>query len=417
MADFDGVSLYPSSMVRLSNDLGGYLKGSPKVIQPHQLNRTFLDSVDGYFLEVEVTKVGINRAFPILSYIDEATGTRNFCNQEMVGRVIAIDKIALEDGETFQGAEYRLIRGYYFDEGRDPTIGSVMERLFNERLKKKKEGNPIQEVYKLIMNSGYGRTLLKPIESTSMIANEAEKENQISLNFNSIKEITPLRSGNFLIKKWKPINDHFNSVHLGVEVLSMSKRIMAEVMCLAEDLGMQIMITDTDSMHIPEKHLPALRDAFRVKYGRELVGKLLGQFHTDFDIYEPVLNEQGQRIGSGGKVSASDIYAEESYFLGKKCYIDRLIGTGADGQRLTDYHIRMKGVPNASIWHRANQDFGGDPMLIYKALFEGESIEFDLTCGGDKCSFEFGKNFTVTSRTKFLRRVRFTGADLAVTDE
>jgi len=30
----------------------------------------------------------------------------------------------------------------------------------------------------------------------------------------------------------------------------MSKRIMNEVMCLAEDLGIEIYYTDTDSMHI-----------------------------------------------------------------------------------------------------------------------------------------------------------------------
>ena len=35
----------------------------------------------------------------------------------------------------------------------------------------------------------------------------------------------------------------------GVSLLSMSKRIMNEIMCLAEDLGIKIYYQDIDSMH------------------------------------------------------------------------------------------------------------------------------------------------------------------------
>jgi hypothetical protein len=51
------------------------------------------------------------------------------------------------------------------------------------------------------------------------------------------------------VKTINPINNHFNNASCGVEVLSMSKRIMNEVMCLAEDLKLKIYYQDTDSMH------------------------------------------------------------------------------------------------------------------------------------------------------------------------
>jgi len=47
----DGVSLYPSAMKRLSEELGGILQGTPKILKEHQLTKQFLDSVDGYFIE------------------------------------------------------------------------------------------------------------------------------------------------------------------------------------------------------------------------------------------------------------------------------------------------------------------------------------------------------------------------------
>ena len=59
-------------------------------------------------------------------------------------------------------------------------------------------------------------------------------------------------------------------------------------MCLAEDIGALIYYTDTDSMHIEDRFVCGKNDsllgqAFRGKYGRELIGKQLGQFHTDFE--------------------------------------------------------------------------------------------------------------------------------------
>jgi hypothetical protein len=56
----------------------------------------------------------------------------------------------------------------------------------------------------------------------------------------------------------------------------MSKRIMNEVMCLAEDLGIQIYYQDTDSMHIKVDDIARLAEHYVAKYGRELIGKNLG---------------------------------------------------------------------------------------------------------------------------------------------
>ena len=59
---------------------------------------------------------------------------------------------------------------------------------------------------------------------------------------------------------------------------------MNEVMCLAEDIDIPIFYQDTDSMHLPEEDVPKLETAFMEKYGRQLNGKELGQFHPDFEM-------------------------------------------------------------------------------------------------------------------------------------
>ena len=63
----------------------------------------------------------------------------------------------------------------------------------------------------------------------------------------------------------KTIEEHYNMVHCGVEILSMSKRIMNEVMCLAEDKGLKIYYQDTDSMHIGVNHVKKLAKYYEVR--------------------------------------------------------------------------------------------------------------------------------------------------------
>ena len=74
----------------------------------------------------------------------------------------------LEDFVNFQGVECKIIRGYKWTDNKDLQIKQVIRNEFNKRLEHKKNGNPLQEVYKLIMNSAYGKTIQKPIKDKSI---------------------------------------------------------------------------------------------------------------------------------------------------------------------------------------------------------------------------------------------------------
>jgi len=122
------------------------LKGRPKEIKKDDLNYNFLNKRDGYFIEILIKSVGIKRNFSLMSELND-DGIRIF-NNDMVGKKIYVDKISLEDLIEFQKVEFDIIRGYYYDEGRNNNLKIVINELFNERIKKKQEGNQIQEVYR-----------------------------------------------------------------------------------------------------------------------------------------------------------------------------------------------------------------------------------------------------------------------------
>lgn len=403
IADLDAVSLYPSAFYRME----GFLKGKPKVIKEKDLNMDYLNNTDGYFVKIRITKVGKKYHIPCMSYVDKKSGLRNWTNN-MVGKIAYVDKTTLQDWINFQQIEFDLLAGYYYNNGRNPKIREVIKRIFDLRLQKKKEKNPIQVVYKLIMNSAYGKTILKPITTEEkVIKGETEKNKFLDRNYARIIEFHKVydnradphsfsRKPKYIFKLQKDIIEHFNNAPVGIECLSMSKRIMFEPMCLAEDLDINIYITDTDSMHIEYDKVKTLVDKFQEKYGRNLEGKQLGQLHIDFDLDGAV----------------GEIYSTQSIYLGKKCYIDIIEGKNEKDETIVGHHIRMKGIPETTLYYTANkltnkQDVNDRLWEMYDYLYEGVSLDFDLLEGGTRPNFKFNGDMTIGYMKEFVRKLSF----------
>ena len=164
LADFDATALYSSSLHRID----GFLMGTPKVLKT--LTQKFLESVDGYFIRIKILSVGKHKQFPLLSKVDEY-GVRIFTN-DMVNEVVFIDKVGLEDAIKYQDIKFKIIDGYYFDEGRNDNINKVIKHLFDTRKKMKAENNPAEKAVKLLMNSIYGKMIFKPIDTDTKVIPE-----------------------------------------------------------------------------------------------------------------------------------------------------------------------------------------------------------------------------------------------------
>ena len=159
-------------------------------------------SLSGYFVEIDILDIGIKRDFPILSRKNKQ-GVREYRN-DIRGKGIYIDNITLEDLIKFQNIKYKIVRGYYYTDGFNTGIKLFIRDLFEERLIKKKAKNPIESVYKLLMNSLYGKLIMKPINNKqTFIYGNKEKEKFLSFNFNTIKEYTEISHGMTLFKQIK----------------------------------------------------------------------------------------------------------------------------------------------------------------------------------------------------------------------
>ena len=64
-------------------------------------------------------------------------------------------------------------------------LNHAIEDLYNLRLKLKQDTNPAQIVIKLLMNSMYGKTIIKPVGTYTIVKDSRDDfENHISYTYN-----------------------------------------------------------------------------------------------------------------------------------------------------------------------------------------------------------------------------------------
>lgn len=521
--DLDANSLYPSAMVRWDFRVP---KGKPVQLTSEQCVEFDVEEWADFFITIMVNNVEVNDLdFPLLR--DKKIGYHNI---PQPNQRYHVSKTYLLELIRWIGIDYTVLGGIAFAEIVQPNpLAALMNGLFIERSRLKAEGQASELLVKLVMNSTYGRMIMKPVEynetwffgteTTPMadgstivdqphwiqvqeprprgrprsllpkrrraasqlheltgggfIDNEAEAsdsdddeddelsdgegstlngfidddevlldnstgefdnwrdavdeqlfdleisndaapadsgarrhplirlfnnekfERFIKRHYHFIQEITTF-GNKACVRKHRSVLLHKNYAPVGINILDSSKVIMNEVMVTAQQHGIRIFYQDTDSMHMLDQDVEMLSDTYRNVFGRELLGKSMGQFSTDFKC-PPLYHNP---------------IASESYFVGKKAYVDVVVSylkefDEQNPQPLTHKHthFRLKGIPTRSVLDYCEQNYC-DELELYQKLYNGERIRFDMLARNG-ISFQFSKTFDVTSRSTFFREVQF----------
>lgn len=424
LGDFDAVSLYPSAMKRIKLPCGRFHQFTKEMYSTKYLldhvakEQDQPDSVrfmSSFKVTIKITKIGVKQAFPIMCYKDDE-GNHNV---NELG-IMEVTNITFEDLVNFQNCEFEILGGVYTTGKKSALLSTAMLKLFNLRLKFKQEKNDTMQLFiKLIMNGIYGKTIPKAIDTQIvfkqamqpyMEKGEMKYANKFAsynrLNNYKIKSATQIRTPDgeisqfhtWCIKENTAIDDCSTLNFVGVQILEMSKRIMNEVICLAESLGIKIYYQDTDSVHITLDGLKLLVAEFRKKYDRELVGTELGQFHLDYEGFGKTLTTTDKNM--------KNLVCISCIIVGKKCYADLVENDFGEKQ----YHLRMKGIPNNLLHSRCDKDINtNEAPELYKYLYNmGEDdapVEFDLTEG--MVSMVMDPTGNIINRDTFIRKMRF----------
>ena len=175
---------------------------------------------------------------PFIAYKNEKEGSINYLNTPPPEPVV-IDSTTLKDYIKFHEIEYEISEGVYWNEGGNKKMGEVIKTLFEARLKYKKTNTALANTIKLMLNSSYGKTIMKTTKTETKIVKTTNKsydlntkkwvvnqktdfERYIFNNFNTIKYYRKLNDNSYEVERTKSDNS-FNRGHIGCAILSTSK--------------------------------------------------------------------------------------------------------------------------------------------------------------------------------------------------
>jgi hypothetical protein len=399
--DLDATSLYPSAIKELSET-----RGLPYG-QAYRL-RGYIDwkEYNHSIMTVKILTVGKSQQIPML--YNRGESSIDWTNTPPTEPVI-MDCMTLRDLIEFHKITYEILDGIYWENHEyDNKFGTLVGELFRTRLKYKTEKPALANVVKLLLNSLYGKTLLRPSHSKNVIVkkqtykledgtwvvnNPANHLKYITEHFNSITSWRELSANLYLVEQGC-IDVSYNRAHVGSFILSQSKHIMNRLMNVFNDLASPVYYTDTDSIHCNTLDIPAVAQEYKQRYGRELIGKQLGEFHGDFDAVGDYKNVNS-RLFIG---------------LGKKSYVDIL---QAEGKDIGQYHARLKGITAEGLQHAIEEEGSNEVeavIQIFTKLAEGQARSFllnpKLANGRKKMLLDFNKG-TIRTKRLFYRTLTF----------
>lgn len=373
--DMDKVSLYPTAMVNMP----GIPLGKPK---------PFYDEIpidaNYFFVQIHVHTVnGPEYDFPLIP-IRTKQGVNDWSN-DIEGCTLIVGKQTLEDLIAWNDEfDYTVLRGYYWNEGWNTKLSKTIQDMYNRRAELKGQGNPAQLIFKLLMNSSYGRTGLKPIADMDYYIPPDKLNRFIANNYYRISHMTIMPNGDTRVVANKAINRHFNQQHVAAMILETSKHLMRKVLLLQQRIGSplagQIFYTDTDSIHISEPAWGELEAIYKNKYDETLEGKNLGQFHSDFEMDGTFMIRNGTLVPTDldkSVLQGGSLYSRKLIICGKKAYLDILTSTKNTALEL--YHFRLKGIPEKSIVAKCNANYEGQIERLYEELVTGIKMTFTLS--------------------------------------
>jgi hypothetical protein len=381
-------SLYPSAIKRCCDE-SLFVTG-----RYHQISAITCD-LTGYVCKIRVTRIGKDFIIPRIYSRDYKTKEVTFYTKQTFpegGIETYVNKISLEDWVHYHNIEYEFISGIGTTEIEcNRVFGKCVEDVFELRLKSKTQGNDsLQEVCKLILNSAYGKTIQKQrFMRTSIHKNDLTDMYYFDHHDNI--RTTDFLNDNQVLFEEGIIDRSSNFGIIGGLILSMSRRIMNEVLECLENICGVLYYSDTDSIYFPAKFRDPLAREYMRQYGKELYGKQLGQMSDDLKI----------KLSNGKKVPTN---ATSAVFLGKKSYICQLDVSSIDKSLPKSFKTRMKGIPERALLNAC----GNHLFEFFERLGNDESIEVVINFNKYIPCFKF-TSYDVRSRKvgSFRRTLSF----------
>ena len=138
--DYDACSLYPSAISRMCKEIGVPTGACQRIKQnkTKKITKKYLDKFKYYVTKINIKKINKKQQIPFIHKRETGKSIQYINEVPKEGMLTIIDKITLEDYIKFHDIEYDIIDGVYWNDGTNKTMGLLIDKLYNDRLKEKK---------------------------------------------------------------------------------------------------------------------------------------------------------------------------------------------------------------------------------------------------------------------------------------
>lgn len=193
----DYVSLYSSAMILLPTIFGTCEIMTEEEIRNNNYLNLICDFdkqpnskkyISGYVVEIVITKINSFKHFPTATFKTDLGSQYIDKDVKLPQRLTLVD-IMLEDILESHDIEFYTIQGVKYTGHKDfKALPNFIQFLYDKRAALKTVGNPAQLIYKLILNSSYGKLIQKLIECEIKFVRDRKIKNSKQIN----KELKPI---------------------------------------------------------------------------------------------------------------------------------------------------------------------------------------------------------------------------------
>ena len=461
ISDCDAVSLYPTAIKALQF----VPTCGPQKIDPLIHDFFWLcHNSDAAIVTVRITGIHLKKTFaqPIIAwknpkneieYIQDLPDGKSF--------IVTLHFLELVEYFTYHHITFDLLYGLYWPKDNTSVdmnhIGrrwpQLQQRLFdaraNAKAELKKTGDKKYDVQqgllKLILNSMYGKTIMKASHSKCTILpfdKPDEKERAWRYVYDRWGELTkpPDYTNKDMILTINKADDSFTFPLHGTSCLAMSRKIMNAVFEACELAEAYVYYTDTDSMFIPKSKMSLIAQHYETTKEASLpplYGDNLGQFHADLSGKDFVryiggnLDQQVRYFPQGAR--DENIVADFMYPTRKKLY---LLATSVETKdpitNISSFTrsivTKGKGITKCGLLAYAAENYADldDPLLwpeytdpvqrsllsIYKSMSDSNAIHKVCLNPRGRTMFTYKSGGVFTSTVPYYRKISPRASDI-----
>ena len=244
------------SYTSIYTQFSGIPCGKPKILTSFNPNNEF----DDYYIYIDIKSIKCKHneeRFPTIQSLGA-----NF-----------LHKTIFENLLKHYDIEYEFISGYYFDEGFNDNIKRLALDLYRIRDEYKAKNDRINEVFKGILNTLWGKCTYKQKKLRNITKSIDEVHNFVNMNFDFIFQARQLNENSVSFSITKPLSLEYGIPQFSTNILSFSRSYMNDIYFKASDMNIPIYYSNTDCCLLDRENIDKL----------EIVGNKLGEFKIEYE--------------------------------------------------------------------------------------------------------------------------------------